>query len=1385
MRKTLCFCLMLVGAAGVAGTPDGAIDVRVRQTPGGPRIFVDGKAIRPRFFYGSPPCLCPISFEHVREFNIPFLAEEDSGNVTVAIDLVDEKEKLWLSRPRLVDETAGVTNSLSVRARGDGVQHYRQTGLKVRKGHFYRFLFDHRAARYRTFFTHRVSYVRGDGTERTLPLPYWDTLCDTVRLAAGADVNLVTFSTDTSWGCERWWSESGDPSAYARIDETCRALIAANPKVLLVPRVSANAPPWLLKRRPDMRMKFDNGQTCEMSSVSCRDYRKEAVAQIERLARHLRETFPRNFAGMHVCGQSSAEWFYNLSDTKNLSGYDVHTKEAFRSWLARRGASDAATAEVPSPEKRRTVLPGFRYDPVRDKRILDFIRFRQEEVATLIDEFGAAIKRATGGHSLALFFYGYTFENGAAPAGAGETGHFALEWLLKNGRGHVDGLSAPLSYQTHRWPGPLTVMGAAETIQRHGILWINENDNRTHHEDIWDHGGQKYSDPWRTQQCFMRDSAVQILRGYGDWWMDLFGRGWFRDEDVWKVRRKLNALDDLMLARKKPYSPEVAVVVNEESFLGNGWGSRPRMLKLRERGGYGTCGATYGQYLLNDVLADPPDAKLFVMAFVPDMTEAQREKVRQLKAARPDAAFLDVATGEELTAANLALCARRAGAHLYTKPGEADIASAEGIVMVQAQKDGPVEIDFGVDAQVRDFLTHAAVGQGPRVKLVFRRGETRIFDVRPRSAEVRVAEQFGYSLEDSTRYLQAALDSGASRIVLEAKDGPWITSKPLKGRSNQTIVFEKGTWLQAKRGCFKGLGDSLLSFVSCTNVTVLGAGPDVCGLKMWRSDYDDKSLYRHSEWRHGLAFLSCVNARVEGISVVDTGGDGLYVSTSDMRKDHDGRRGCCNVAVKNCVFDRNYRQGISIIGVDGFFAEDVVMANTKGTPPEAGIDFEPNRPWQCIRNVVLRRCRMEGNAGNGIEFAHGHLGAITEAGSILVEDTLVCGNAKGFYYPVGESDMDAAADTGSVLLRGCTFRETRGQAVFVGKRPNCRGSVSFEDCRFENCGTEAPDEPDFRLSICGHTLCEPDSFNFSNVTVVRRNDRPLLKIPERKAPYQGAPTRVTGSVRVIADGKDSLVSFDDEWNRVNCPFRPVVTPPALFKVVRPLGAMQVFDERPGEQLPCAPAFVRGRGRFATFRAAAGQEVRIKFVVATIGARTFDATRNLVIHPRGEDEVVAKIEPPRSAKPEIRTFVAPRTGFYDIYYDTAYNGVAIKSSNVPVALDATERAVPLVGVVGTCGRWLAAAKECLMIYAPRRSRVECNVSCTGGECVSLALYNPSGKRECWIPTVEGIGRCQAEADVDGFWGIRIGEPEYGAFEDHHLGVRGVPGWIFLCQGRYWK
>ena len=51
--------------------------VQVRQTPAGPRIFVDGKAVRPRFFYGSPPCLSPISMMQKHELIVPFRADEE------------------------------------------------------------------------------------------------------------------------------------------------------------------------------------------------------------------------------------------------------------------------------------------------------------------------------------------------------------------------------------------------------------------------------------------------------------------------------------------------------------------------------------------------------------------------------------------------------------------------------------------------------------------------------------------------------------------------------------------------------------------------------------------------------------------------------------------------------------------------------------------------------------------------------------------------------------------------------------------------------------------------------------------------------------------------------------------------------------------------------------------------------------------------------------------------------------------------------------------------------------------------------------------------------------------------------------------------------------
>jgi hypothetical protein len=78
--------------------------------------------------------------------------------------------------------------------------------------------------------------------------------------------------------------------------------------------------------------------------------------------------------------------------------------------------------------------------------------------------------------------------------------------------------------------------------------------------------------------------------------------------------------------------------------------------------------------------------------------------------------------------------AKVAGVHFYTPPLKATVCAAEGYVVVQAREEGPLEIDFGKEGPVVDFLTGEQIGTGPKVSLPFKKGETKIFQVVPESA---------------------------------------------------------------------------------------------------------------------------------------------------------------------------------------------------------------------------------------------------------------------------------------------------------------------------------------------------------------------------------------------------------------------------------------------------------------------------------------------------------------------------------------------------------------------------------------------------------------------------------------------------------------------------
>ena len=108
------------------------------------------------------------------------------------------------------------------------------------------------------------------------------------------------------------------------------------------------------------------------------------------------------------------------------------------------------------------------------------------------------------------------------------------------------------------------------------------------------------------------------------------------------------------------------------------------------------------------------------------------------------------------------------------------------------------------------------------------------------SGEVCEAEVswWGFDQKDSTRYIQAALDSKARKIVLDKRESAWIT-RPLVGRSNLTLVIPEGVELCAKRGEYRNTHDMMLMFTAATNLTFTGGGT----MKMWFEDYTNSALY--------------------------------------------------------------------------------------------------------------------------------------------------------------------------------------------------------------------------------------------------------------------------------------------------------------------------------------------------------------------------------------------------------------------------------------------------------------------------------------------------------------------------------------------------------------
>ena len=554
------------------------LEVRVRQTASGPQIFVDGNPVAPHMFWGRETLEAQPVSKDWRRYSIAF-----EPAVPIEDSLVEFFFEPTAGTLEVRDFSFGSCKGLSWKTeratRGDDTEPMRRDipAGRLEGGHPCTMSFE----------------ARGDGISWLRPLvaqreagPYhysWvhippvdpaqNSLVTQAKMALAAGVKFMTFYVPNCWmpdGEENW-----EP-----VDRIFRELVALDSGVLVMPRITVNAPAWWLKAHPDHEMVMEDGSRCRyagldgFATVTSRLYRRDACAYLDKICRHLMQAFPRNFAGLHFSGQNSNEWFYPNGWT-TLSGYDPQTRAAWREWCAVNDRDSAPEPPVPSRTARRAEgrIDSLFFDPVADADIVEFNRFLQAEMSDFVAACAKTCRKATEGTKLVASFYGYFWEHTMLPLGPAAGGHYGLSRLLETAGDSLDILSAPYGYRSERgWLGSSIQMPPVESLSKRGILLVSEDDTVTHRAfgEAFQRLRKRTTSaktPEETRDILRRNLAVQAVRGFGSWWMDLCGLGLFKDAALWANVADFAAFDRATLARSRPFAPDVAMFGDEDSMM--------------------------------------------------------------------------------------------------------------------------------------------------------------------------------------------------------------------------------------------------------------------------------------------------------------------------------------------------------------------------------------------------------------------------------------------------------------------------------------------------------------------------------------------------------------------------------------------------------------------------------------------------------------------------------------------------------------------------------------------------------------------------------------------------------------------------------------------------
>ncbi len=628
------------------------------------------------------------------------------------------------------------------------------------------------------------------------------------------------------------------------------------------------------------------------------------------------------------------------------------------------------------------------------------------------------------------------------------------------------------------------------------------------------------------------------------------------------------------------------------------------------------------------------------------------------------------------------------------------------------------------------------------------RDEVAVREVLSGKRNVAKAAWWGFSAEDATRALQSAIDSGAEQVVVENLGAPWIVDK-IRLASNQEVVFEEGVVVLAKRGAFKGRGDSLFTASLKENVTLTGYGAT---LRMWKKDYQSDA-YQKAEWRHCLSIRSSTNVRVAGLTLAESGGDGIYLGVSKAGVTNK------NVQIKDVVCDANHRQGISVISAEDLLIEDCVLENTSGTAPQAGIDFEPNHPSEKLVNCVMRGCVTENNGGDGYEFYLKNLNGSSDPVSIRIENCRAVGDARCAVRWVARNTHQDGPTRGRAEFVGCTFEGT-GQGVVIAENAARACKLRFADCRIVDVARETPDTAPVTFSAAPDNREDVGGVELADCFVRDPLDRPPLTFLD----YSGTRRVVDVSGTLTVEHEDRRARYDltpDLLTRWMPWTASVDIPPFATEGVR-------FDplvpEAPEDGYRVCPWRQRELAEYLLYAEAGATAA---FTVRVLPVR--DRTQPVPVEVTSPSGKPVRVAAAASGKETPYSFTAEETGAYRIVCRPGSDTVVVGSATHRVCTFSKQASVHFFRARGEMFFWVPPEVSVFGVVVTGSSL---------GERVKAALCDPSGDvQEQDDITRPHLFAVEIEAPLDGrrgaVWSVRISRPTQGVLEDYYVRLLGVP------------